>query len=85
MGVRCGASRRTLTGSYLIPRISCQTEVQMTKERLQDLPSDALQEIANRIDISFYPNIERKSLIEQILEVFEEETLIELKKSWLNS
>lgn len=45
----------------------------MTKERLQDLPLDALHEIANRIDVTFYPNMERETLIEQIIEAFEEE------------
>ena len=45
----------------------------MTKERLQDLPLEALREMANRIEISFHQNIARDALVELIYEAEEEE------------
>ena len=45
----------------------------MTKERLQVLSLEALQEIANRSSISFDQNTNRDALIDQILEAHEEE------------
>jgi hypothetical protein len=45
----------------------------MTKERLQALSLEELQEIARREEISFYPNVNQEALIELILEEEEEE------------
>jgi len=45
----------------------------MTKERLQALSLEALQELANRSSISFDLNANRNTLIDQILEAQEEE------------
>ena len=39
----------------------------MTKERLQALSLEELQEIARREEISFYPNVNQEALIELIL------------------
>ncbi len=47
----------------------------MTKERLQTLSLQALQEIAQREEVTFPPNVEREALIELILEEEEEEEL----------
>jgi uncharacterized protein len=45
----------------------------MTKERLQDLPLEALREMANRIEISFHQSIERDALVDLIYDAVEEE------------
>jgi hypothetical protein len=45
----------------------------MTKERLQNLSLEALQEIASRVEISFYQNIDRETLVEHILDAQEED------------
>jgi uncharacterized protein len=45
----------------------------MTKERLQALSLEELQEIAGREEISFFPNVNRETLIELIMEEEEEE------------
>ncbi|MBN1685799.1 MAG: DUF4912 domain-containing protein [Spirochaetales bacterium] len=45
----------------------------MTKEKLQELTLEALQELANREDVSFTPEITREALIELILEEEEDD------------